>query len=247
MENLEANFAKLATSYPGRIVMVALSETGNWRLFSVIAGRSAGSKNRFYKREADLNEHGDFIRTAIYDPNMVKGDPATTLYPAHMQINGWHVASNGEQTYGLAVGLALGAGFRDTHSLYRTEGPQADFTARISVAVKPAIDRAYIGTITRDSRDLTASVYHCFQIGPQNGFPISKGEAYFVSTYNGEGGIEPSLEPPLKFSLRGNLEESMDLIWKQLNPETKVGLAGKEIAKISNRFTYSLRSIYSVY
>jgi len=136
IDRWQENFKALSAPYIGRIVIVGLSDDGRyWRLFTGMGGRSAGSNNRYYRLLPDLNGHGDYVKTEVHDPALQKGDPSTTLYIAHRSRKGWHVASNGEQTEGLSIALALGASFEEAQRLYLNEGPQADFTARISAAV----------------------------------------------------------------------------------------------------------------
>lgn len=236
---LQMNLEELSNSNKGRIAVVGKSEEGDWRLFVGMGGRSAGSRNRYYQVVEDINGYGDYIRTAVQEMSLQTGDPTTTLYIAHRQRCGWHVASNGEQTEGISVALALGLDFEQGQGLYITEGPKADYTARISTAVHENKDFALMGKIVRGLEDHSESLYQTYPL-----YDIQPGEAYWISTYKGDGTTEPCYQPPKKILLPGSLEESMDLLWQAYSPDIKAGLVGKEIEKESKSFVYSFRSIH---
>jgi len=243
-EILEENFEFLSAPYIGRIVAVGLSEDGNaWRLFTGMGGRSAGSNNRYYRQLPDLNGHGDYIKTEVHDPALQKGDPSTTLYVAHRSRRGWHVASNGEQTEGICIALALGRSFEEGQRLYRNEGPNADYTARITAAVHVNGSSAIMGKIVRNPQCFDESIYYSYYLGPGCELSLNPGEAYFTATYDGKGGTDPDYLPPRKILLRGSLEESMDMLWNKWK-HNKAGLAGKEIDRMTGEFRYAFRSIH---
>lgn len=243
-ESLEHNLATLADLNRGRLVIVGLSEEGNWRLFTGMGGRSPESKNRYYQQLPDLNGHGDYIRTTVHDPLLQQGDPQATLYIAQRGRDGWYVASNGEQTEGISIALALGKNFMDGQYLYGNEGKDNGYTSRISAAVRPDRHTAIMGKIVRQKLNPIDSFYKCYSIGKESLPDLESGEAYIIYTYDGKGGLEPDEECPRKILLPGTLEESMDLIWNKWDPKTKAGLVGKEIERGSDRFKYSFRSIH---
>lgn len=242
---VQQNLESLSAPYIGRIVVVGLSEDGKWwRLFTGMGGRSAGSNNRYYRQLADLNGHGDYVKTEVNDPALQKGDPSTTLYIAHRSRRGWHVASNGEQTEGISIALALGVSFEQAQRLYLNEGPSADYTARISAAVKVGEDFAIMGRIVRNPQCFAESIYNSYYIGSGYELGLNPGEAYFITTYDGRGGTDADYLPPRKILLPGSLEDSMDRLWGAWK-QNKAGLAGKEIQRESGVFRYAFRSIHA--
>lgn len=243
-EVLQENLESLSAPYIGRIVIVGLSEDGQfWRLFTGMGGRSAGSNNRYYRQLPDLNGHGDYIKTEVHDTTLQKGDPSTTLYVAHRSRRGWHVASNGEQTEGISIALALGRSFEEGQRLYQNEGANADYTARISAAVHANGSTAIMGKIVRNPQYFEESIYYSYYLGPGCELSLNPGEACFITTYDGKGGTDPDYLPPRKILLPGSLEQNMDMLWESWK-QNKAGLAGKEIRRGTGEFRYAFRSIH---
>ncbi len=232
IENLDKNLEFLAKPYPGRIVLTGLDETGRyWRQFCAIAGRSEGSQNRIYKSVADGIAQD--IETAVYDLNKQKGDPSKTIYPVMMNAGHWHVASNGLQTKSIARDLDLGNSFENALAEWANEGAEADFTARIVTAVSDKNDHVLIGKITRNPLALWNSIYSSYKL------TVPSGCGFFITTYNGEGGTIPFTSDPMPISLKGELEDNMEIFWDTFDYKTRVSLVGKEIDKGSGRYRYA--------
>lgn len=246
----EANLEALGMPNRGRLVVLALSETLDWRLFAGMGGRSEGSKNRYYELLEDLNGHGPYVRTAVHNPDLQKGEASTTLYVAQRQRGDWHVASNGEQTEGISIALAVGASFEAGQRLYQNEGPKADHTARVSAAANESLPWGLMGKIVRDPNDFAKSIYHVYTIGTlgepigPGDFQLAPGEAYYITTYCGDGSTTPSYDEPLKIKLLGGLEDGMNLLWRAWSPDIQSGLVGKEIKNGTGELQYSFRSIH---
>lgn len=230
---------------PGRLVGVGLSEDAkSIRLITLMGGRSENSRNRFYKVYEDMNGHGDFVMTAIHDLSRPTGDPATTLYIAHRHRRGWHVASNGEQTEGISIGLALGCGFLKPQELYDHEGEKADCTTRITVAVLPAQRYAVIGKVVPDQDNKSLSVGQVFKIGEGRARNLEAGIYHFTTTYVGDGTTAANYQPPFRDYIPGNINEVADAIWEAFDPNTKSGLALKDVDVSTGEWKYAFRSIH---
>lgn len=93
----DANLDNLAMqAYVGRGIIMGLHSSGKMVLqLCWTTGRSPGSRNRVYSKDA--NTHGR-LYTEVADPNLEKGDPATTLYNAMDENALSFVVSNGHQT-----------------------------------------------------------------------------------------------------------------------------------------------------
>lgn len=251
-ETSAKNIAKLSDPNRGRLVAVSLSDDGNFfRLFAGMGGRSLPSKNRYYQQLPDLNGNGNYIRTAIHNPLLRSSDDQAVideeiakLYIAQRAWNYWHVASNGEQTDGIGVALAAGASFSSAQEVYTNEGPQNDYTSRITAAVCHFDKMAYLGKIVREPSNQAESCYETYMPGFDDSLSLNPGEGYLIVTYDGKGGTEPSYDKPWGILLPGRLEDNMDLIWNNWDPNTRANLVGKEIKRGSGRFTYSFRSIH---
>jgi hypothetical protein len=250
------NLLKLSDYNRGRIVAASVSEDGNFvRLFTGMGGRSAGSKNREYRRVLDLNGNGEYIRTVVHDPALQTGDPSATLYVAQRSWEDDHVAGNGEQVEGIAIALALGDEFRDGQSLYQNEGEKNGYTGRITVAFESVEDVIHVGRILPRTENPAKSEYEAryYRIAHDDSierdYAIYPGEGVYTVTYDGKGGTAANYEEPWKILLPGSLEDNMDILWnawKNQDPEkeTRANLVGKEIDRGSGRFTYAIRSIH---
>lgn len=231
----------------GRIVAVGKSPDGqSFRLLAGMGGRSAGSKNRYYQQVADLNGNPDYIRTAVHDLSGQTGDASATLYVAQRSWRGWHVASNGEQTEGIAVAMAMTGsyGFKSGQELYNNEGEQNAYTSRITVACSEDRPRiAYMGKIVSILETPEDSTYDVFLLGAYD-HPLGKSEAYMTTTYDGHGGTDANREQPWGFLLHDYLEEDMDALWEAWDPNTRANLVGKQVSLYTGEVTYSFRSIH---
>ncbi len=112
--------------YFGRLVMASLSSDGKTVILTTaISGRSEGSRNRVY-----VDDGGGLIRTEVADPNKEKGDPALTLYPAHVENRpDIYAISNGGQTKEAAWStVSLAENLKN----YSFEPDRPNFTPRIT-------------------------------------------------------------------------------------------------------------------
>lgn len=214
-----------------------------------MGGRSTGSKNRIYQEIPDLNGNANYLKTAIYNTSGDTGNATATLYVAQRSREGWHVASNGEQTDGISTALAVApAGewleyFQRGQRLYRDEGPQNAYTPRITAAASADHPtEVFMGQIIRDPEQ-GDDVYRAHSL--VRDFELKAGEAYMLTTYDGKGGTDANRDNPWGFRLEGSMQGDMDKIWEQWDPETKGNLAGKEVNMKTGEVTYLLRSIHT--
>jgi hypothetical protein len=233
----------------GRIVGVGLSEDGNsWRAYVGMGGRSPGSRNRFYDFLQDYY-HGAFIKTAVFDPNLDKGDPSKTIYEAYArrQVKDeremgaiWDVFSNGAQTLDIAYFLVSSNDFNRGQKRWLNEGFETKFTSRITGAVCSTEDRAMMGRIVSKIEKPEDSDYFVYYITPDDrtgkdsDFVLKNGEIVVTTTYDGthsinngkiEANIDPNRDNPQKLWLPGNLEQSMDNIWTAWDADCeKIGI-----------------------
>lgn len=172
------------------------------------------------------------LRLLFFDSTKPSGNPENTIYTAQTSESYYHVVSNGRQTDTIAKDLARGKRFNDSLRRWENEGQEADYTARIVGVCHTYFEDIFMGRISRNPLNFEYSVYSVYEIN------VLRGYGFFVTTYNGEGGTEPSLNDPLPICLPGSLEDNLDQLWNTLDSKTRVALAGREIEKGSGRFRY---------
>lgn len=112
--------------YFGSLIMASLSSDGrNIILTTAISERSEDGRNRVY-----TDDGGGLIRTEVADFSKEKGDPALTLYPAHVENHpDIYAISNGGQTKDACRSLrSLAENLKE----YSFEPDRPNFTPRIT-------------------------------------------------------------------------------------------------------------------
>lgn len=125
--------ALAANEYPGRGVIMGISESGRYAIqLYWLMGRSEGSRNRVFEHD------GETVRTAPF-VEAEGEDHSLTIYNAMRQVEGAHIVTNGHQTDSVAgytsrfrdPALKLRA-FRDCLDTWNYEPDMPNFTPRIS-------------------------------------------------------------------------------------------------------------------
>lgn len=239
------NLQKLQEPNSGRILISAItSESRFYWEIGGMGGRSEGSKNRYYKFRDHLGRDLTNAKTEVHDEDLQKGKgPAdATLYVAQGRFGNWDVASNGKQTEGVGEALAGGKSFEDGQNEYENEGPENDYTARITIATNYKTHEMILGKIVSKPDNPAESTYHTWRVGRELQ-PIYGG-GYLIRTYDGKGGLGANYEDPLPVLLPDDFEEAIDLIWQNWDPNTRGNLLGKEIDRLTGAFRYMARSIH---
>ncbi|MDD2823511.1 MAG: IMP cyclohydrolase [Candidatus Daviesbacteria bacterium] len=233
-EALENNYQKLALPYPGRGIIVGLDESGAcWRQLSFIGGRSEGSKNRIYRFSNDSGiSLSQAVQTDYFDPTKDQGDPEKVIYNTMLSNDFCHVVSNGRQTDTIAEDLVHGSSFDDAQKRWENEGLSGGYTSRITGVIYSNSKHFLMGRISHNPLNTDLSIYSSFKLDAIPGY------GYFLTTYDGAGGLEPSRLEPTPISLAGSLEDNLNRLWETLDPKTRVAAAAREIERGSGRLKY---------
>ncbi len=217
------NMTELAENpYPGRIVAIGRPSEApdSLLMLTAIMGRSENSRNRVYSAE------GGRIFTEAADPSKIK-DPSLIIYNAMDELaqKGVFVASNGDQTDTAIHFLRCGAGFAAAMNSQGYEPDAPNFTPRITVVYDANLDIPICFASLRRSPWGESCERHCSMFAD-----IPVGYGYYLRTYEGDGNPLPSFRrDPLLLPFTGTPARVMMSIWEALNPEHRVGLAGKLI------------------
>lgn len=235
----EKNFEDLKkNSYPGRGIIAGTSADGK-KYFQIywIMGRSANSRNRIFELEPE-----GFLKTKAYDESKVE-DPSLIIYYPLRHINGYHIATNGDQTDTIYSFIAAGKTFQealDTRE-YEPDGP--NFTPRISAITEPENGMyAYrLSIIKTMANDEACSGRYLFSY--RQGIP---GYGHFISTYNGDGKPLPSFTgEPRIMPVFDSAEENLETYWNALNEDNRISLLVKEIDRETGNFRTIFRNRFA--
>ena len=227
--------ALAANPYPGRGLIVGMDESGA-RLIQVywIMGRSANSRNRVFESQEGL------VRTAPADPTKVS-DPSLIIYNAMVGLDGYFVATNGDQTDTIVQAVVAGGDFQTAlmTRCYEPDGP--NWTPRISAvcSLRFGAPRATLAILKRApaTRGCERQFFHYDTFDP--------GYGRCLTTYRGDGDPLPAFEgEPQVLPLAGAPDAVADRIWSALNEENRVSLAVKAIDLATGASTVTLRNKY---
>ena len=219
MENKDICLLLGENSYPGRGILLGLSEDGERSvMLYFIMGRSENSRNRVFLRT------NDGIRTVAFDPVKLV-DPSLVIYNPVRVIDGMTVVTNGMQTDTAVEYLSQGRGFCSAMCQWEFEPDPPIYTPRISGVVDR--DGNYTLSILKTADGNPDCCLRCF-------FEYSSaipGLGHFISTYKTDGNPPPSFkgEPvPVSISTANGLEHFANAVWESLNADNKVSLYARE-------------------
>ncbi|RPI77967.1 MAG: inosine monophosphate cyclohydrolase [Desulfobacteraceae bacterium] len=221
-EKAEMNFEQhlRQNPYPGRGLVMGRASNNDWLILYWIMGRSTQSRNRRFAAENGT------LRTEPVDAKLV-ADPSLIIYEAMLELPGFYLVSNGDQTRTLHQVLAGGGTFDQALATREREPDGPNFTPRISGMLN----------LKEQPTVMTLSVLKANSIDPQftdrftyrPSLPLS-GFGFGVTTYSGDGSPLPSFAgEPLLLPLAGDAKTILDKYWNALDVENRVSLALKRI------------------
>ena len=202
-----------ANSYPGRGIIVGLSEDGARSvLVYFIMGRSENSRNRVFVETAGG------IRTEAFDPEKLV-DPSLVIYDPIVSMNGLTIVTNGLHTNTIADFLNTGKGFINALYEWEFEPDPPIYTPRISGIINS--DGSYSLSILKSAcGDPSCCCRHFF-----NYSAAIAGLGHFISTYKSDGNPPPSFEgEPVCVAIDSSYKELADTVWNALDSDNKVAL-----------------------
>lgn len=200
--------------YPGRGIVVGLSEDGKKAMFAYfIMGRSANSRNRVFA------EYGDEVRTEPFDTSKVE-DPSLIIYSPVKVVGKDTIVTNGDQTDTVEQSVKAGHCFRHGLMGRKFEPDAPNFTPRISAILHTLGDYSYEMSILK-SADEKGSACNRYFFAYE---PVA-GLGHFLHTYETDGTPLPTfMGEPERVSIPNDLKAFADEIWNNLNGENKISL-----------------------
>ena len=171
-------------------------------------GRSANSRNRIF------TETEDGIRTEAHDPSKLE-DPSLIIYHPVRKVEGALIVTNGDQT-----DTIRDLGWHEACMTREYEPDEPNFTPRISAFIRE--DGSFEISILKHNAGTCQRNFFCYE-------GVNENEAYFISTYQGDGNPLPSFAgEPVKVSFPEPEE-----LWAALNQDNKVSLYANIDGKVS--------------
>ncbi|MEE3392401.1 MAG: IMP cyclohydrolase [Lachnospiraceae bacterium] len=204
------------TSYPGRGIVIGLSENGRYAVTAYfIMGRSENSRNRVFV------EDGEGIRTEAFDPSKME-DPSLIIYSPVRVLGDDTIVTNGDQTDTIYDFLKDGRTFEEALETREFEPDAPNYTPRIS-GLMHIDDGRYsykLSILKSDNGNGSSCQRETFNYMQ----PIA-GEGHFIHTYMGDGDPLPSFEgEPVPVEIPDDIDEFIDTIWASLDKDNKVSL-----------------------
>lgn len=214
-ENLNLSELLSTNAYPGRGIVVGLTEDGEYAAAAYfIMGRSANSRNRVFKRLEDST-----VITAAFDESKVE-DPSLIIYNAVRTLGSRLIVTNGDQTDTIYEGMAAGKRFDESLESRCFEPDAPNYTPRISALLTFGEQFSYQMSILKSADGQgSACARYAFS------YPAIPGVGHFLHTYRCDGNPIPTFEgEPERVAIRGDLNSFADEVWSSLNEANKISL-----------------------
>ncbi|MBR1523479.1 MAG: IMP cyclohydrolase [Lachnospiraceae bacterium] len=204
------------TSYPGRGIVIGVSEDGKFAVTAYfIMGRSANSRNRIFV------EDGEGIRTEAFDPSKLE-DPSLIIYAPVRVLGDDTIVTNGDQTDTVYDRLKQGKSFEESLRERRYEPDAPNYTPRISglLHVSKGVFDYQLSILKSDNGDPGSDNRYTFAYTTPKA-----GRGHFIHTYMGDGDPLPSFEgEPTPVIINGDIDSFTKDIWRALDNDNKVSL-----------------------
>ena len=207
-------------SYPGRGIVVGLSEDGEKALIAYfIMGRSENSRNRILALE------GDTLRTRPFDESKVK-DPSLIIYNARRRVEDKLILTNGDQTDTAADAILAGGDFFSSLRTREFEPDAPNYTPRISAFIDFGAKAILMSILRRSAAgECERGEYE---------YPFTAGEGRMMHTYESDGSPLPSfVGAPRKVAVCGSLDDFAASLWDALDAENKISLFVRSVDRFS--------------
>ncbi len=205
-----------ATSYPGRGIVIGVSEDGRYAVTAYfIMGRSANSRNRVFV------EDGEGIRTQAFDPAKLE-DPSLIIYAPVRVLGNDTIVTNGDQTDTVYELMAKGQTFEQSLRTREFEPDAPNYTPRISgiMHVEGGEFSYQMSILKSDDGDGDRCIRNTFAYTDPKA-----GDGRFIHTYMGDGNPLPSFTgEPERVDIKGDIDEFTKNVWESLNDDNKVSL-----------------------
>ncbi|MCR5747536.1 MAG: IMP cyclohydrolase [Lachnospiraceae bacterium] len=204
------------TSYPGRGIVIGVSDDGKYAVTAYfIMGRSSNSRNRIFVEE------GEGIRTEAYDPSKLE-DPSLIIYAPVRVLGKDTIVTNGDQTDTVYDGMKAGKSFEESLRERRFEPDAPNYTPRISgvMHVEDGSFSYQMSILKSDNGDPESDNRYTFSYTTPKA-----GKGHFIHTYMGDGNPLPSFEgEPTPVIISGEIDSFTNDVWTSLDEDNKVSL-----------------------
>ncbi len=205
-----------STSYPGRGIVIGMSEDGKYAVTAYfIMGRSENSRNRVFV------EDGEGIRTQAFDPSKLT-DPSLIIYAPVRVLGNKTIVTNGDQTDTIYENMDKQMTFEQSLRCREFEPDGPNFTPRISgiMHIENGKYNYAMSILKSNMGDSDSCNRYTFAYeNPKAGY------GRFIHTYMGDGNPLPSFEgEPTPIDICGNIDEFTNLVWENLDADNKVSL-----------------------
>ncbi len=222
------NLEKLLSenSYPGRGIVIGMSEDGKKAMFAYfIMGRSENSRNRIFER------FDGGMRTKAFDESKLV-DPSLIIYNPMLELEQIDIVTNGDQTNTIFDFLKEGKTFEEALATREFEPDSPNFTPRISGLLQYE-NKSFtykLSILKSANGDPSVCNRYYYNYAPRAGI------GHFIHTYKCDGNPIPSFYgEPEEVALPNTAKELSDLIWTNLNEDNKVSLLVRSVCLESGK------------
>ncbi len=204
------------TSYPGRGILLGMSEDGRKAVIAYfIMGRSENSRNRVFVEE------GEGIRTQAFDPAKLT-DPSLIIYAPVRVLGNKTIVTNGDQTDTIYEGMDKQMTFEQSLRSRKFEPDEPNYTPRISGIMHIENGTYNYAMSILKSNNGNPDSCHRYTFAYEN---PAAGEGPCIHTYKCDGNPLPSFEgEPKLIAIPNDMDEFVSTLWNSLNEDNKVSL-----------------------
>lgn len=235
MEMMSLEKELSSTTYPGRGIVIGMSEDGTKAVTAYfIMGRSENSRNRIFV------EDGEGIRTQAFDPSKLE-DPSLIIYAPVRVLGNKTIVTNGDQTDTIYELMDKQYTFEQALRTREFEPDAPNYTPRISGIMHIENDNYSYAMSILKSNNGNPDSCNRYTFAYEN---CVTGEGHFIHTYKCDGNPLPSFEgEPKLIAIPDDMEAFTETLWNSLNEDNKVSLfvryidiaTGKYETKIVNK------------
>lgn len=197
--------------YPGRGIVVGLTDGGDAFATYFIMGRSVNSRNRFFVQTPDG------IRTEAFDPSKMV-DPSLIIYSPVRTVGSDLIVTNGDQTDTICDALSSGKSVRCALAQREYEPDAPNYTPRIGAVLHMACPAWYEISILKKTEAGCARHYYTYD-------SPSRGVGHLIHTYRTDGNPLPAFHgEPAAVSVAGTIKAWSLRVWDALDRDNRVSL-----------------------
>lgn len=197
--------------YPGRGIILGLTEKNEAVCAYFIMGRSNNSRNRVFTLE------GETLHAQAYDESLVE-DPSLILYSPIRRFENTLIVSNGDQSDTIHAFLKEHKTFSEALATRCYEPDEPNYTPRISGMCVFGQTPSYTLSILRKVDGECQRSFFPYTDCP-------KGRGHLIHTYEGDGNPLPSFAgSPKEIRLADGLESFTERLWNTLDSDNRIAL-----------------------